>query len=230
MNFEAFYKLSYGLYVISSKSGDKLNGYIANTAFQVTAEPSQVAISCNKNNLSTGIIGKSKVFSISVLEQDTSADLIGLMGYKSGKDIDKFEDLNYITGKTGAPIVLDHAIAWFDCEVSQTIDVGTHIIFVGKVIDSELIDKNKIPLTYDYYRDVKKGAAPKNAPTYIDKSKLAKTDSKFKKYECVVCGHIYDEELGDPDSGIIPETKFEDLPEDWVCPTCGAEKSDFELI
>lgn len=230
MNFEAFYKLSYGLYIISSKSGDKLNGYIANTAFQVTAEPSQIAISCNKDNLSADIISKSKIFSISVLEQDASSDLIGLMGYKTGKDIEKFEDLKYITGKTGAPIVTNHTIAWFDCEVVQSVDVGSHIIFIGKVVDNDLLDKSKKPMTYDYYRDVKKGAAPKNAPTYIDKSKLPKTKSKYNKYECVVCGHIYDEELGDPDSGIMPETKFEDLPDDWVCPTCGAEKSDFEPI
>ena len=230
MNYEAFYTLSYGLYIISSISGDNRNGYIANTAFQVTAEPSQIAISCNRNNLTAEIIEAGKVFSISVLSQDASSELIGLMGYQSGRDINKFENLNYITGKSGAPIVIDNTVAWFDCELVARYDVGTHILFIGKVIDNELIEPQKKPLTYDYYRKVKKGTAPKNAPTYIDKSKLPKMDSIWQRFECMVCGHIYDEKEGDPDSGIPPGTKFADLPDDWVCPDCGAQKSEFEPI
>jgi rubredoxin len=54
--------------------------------------------------------------------------------------------------------------------------------------------------------------------------------SEYKKYECTVCGHIYDEAAGDPDSGIEPGTLWEDIPDDWRCPECGVEKSDFELV
>jgi len=80
---------------------------------------------------------------------------------------------------------------------------------------------------------VKKGVAPKNAPTYIDKSKLPQkeeAESAGKKYECQVCGHVYDPAAGDPDGGIDPGTAFEDIPEDWICPVCGTRKSDFTEI
>ncbi len=50
------------------------------------------------------------------------------------------------------------------------------------------------------------------------------------KYQCTVCGYIYDENEGDPDNDIPPGTKWVDLPEDWVCPVCGAEKDQFEKI
>jgi len=53
---------------------------------------------------------------------------------------------------------------------------------------------------------------------------------EFKKWECIVCGWIYDEELGLPEEGIPPGTKWEDVPVDWVCPDCGVGKEDFHMI
>jgi len=230
MNYEAFYKISYGLYIVSSKSGDKLNGYISNSVFQVTAEPARIAVTCNKDNLTADIIAKSQVLSISVLREKTSTDIIGLFGYKSGKDVDKFKDISYITGETGVPIVTVDTIAWFECRVTQTFDVGTHMIFVGEVVNGDLLEPDQDPLTYAYYRAVKKGVAPKNAPTYIDKNKLQKKEEAkpgANKYECQVCGHIYDPATGDEKGGIPPGTPFENIPEDWSCPVCGTRKSDF---
>ena len=229
MNIEAFYKISYGLYVVGCKSGNKINGYISNTVFQVTAEPAQFAISCSKNNFSSEIIKESKAFSISVLEKDTGAKVIGTFGYKSGKDIDKFEGFSYKTGKTGSPILLENTIAWFECKVVQTVDTWTHIVFIGELVDGDLINSDKEPLTYTYYREVKKGKAPKNAPTYIDEKKV--TDQKQSltspKYICPACGYVYDPQFGDPVGGIPPDTPFEDLPDNWVCPLCGTPKEDF---
>ncbi len=228
MDIKAFFKLSYGLYVISSKYGDKLNGYVANTAFQVTAEPPQIAVSCHKDNLTSEIIGKSKVFSISVLDQKADVGVIGNFGYNSGKDIEKFDKMNYKTGKTGAPILLDSTIAWFECEVVDSFDVGSHILFIGKVVDSELIDEGKDPLTYDYYHKEMKGKAPKNAPTYIkEETGKEKSSGSGQKFECAVCGYVYDPAEGDEAQGIPPGTPFEELPDDWVCPICAAAKSDF---
>ena len=227
MDTKAFFKLSYGLYVISSKSGDKLNGYVANTAFQVTAEPPQIAISCHKDNLTSEIINESKVFSISVLDQKADVGVIGNFGYNTGKDINKFEKVNYKTEKTGAPILLDSTIAWFDCEVVDSFDVGSHILFIGKVVDSELLDESKNPLTYDYYHKEMKGKAPKNAPTYVKEDKKEEISSTGQKYECEVCGYVYDPAEGDEGQGIPPGTPFEDLPDEWVCPICAAAKSDF---
>lgn len=233
INIEAFFKVTYGLYIVSSRNKEIQNGYISNTVFQVTSEPAQFAISCSKNNFTSEIINESKAFSISVLEKDTSEELIGLFGYKRGKDVNKFESVNYITGETGVPIVLDNTLAWFECEVVQTYDAGSHLVFIGKLINSDLIDIDKDPLTYAYYRDIKGKLAPKNAPTYIDISKI--TMNKFegnnvKKFKCSVCGYIYDPEKGD-DKGVIPEgTAFLKLPENWVCPVCGAQKSKFKEI
>ena len=232
MNIEAFFKISYGLYVVGSKSGNKLNGYISNTVFQVTADPPKFAISCSKNNFSAGIISESKAFSISVLERDTGANVIGTFGYKSGKDIEKFEGFTYKTGKTGSPILLDNTIAWFECNVIETIDEGSHLVFIGELVDGDLIDQSKTPLTYAHYREVKKGKAPKNAPKFIDEKKL---DTQIlipgtEKYFCPACGYIYDPEKGDPDNGISPGTPFDMLPDNWACPLCSTEKSDFAKI
>jgi flavin reductase (DIM6/NTAB) family NADH-FMN oxidoreductase RutF/rubredoxin len=211
-----------------------MNGYIANTAFQVTAEPPKLAISCHKDNLSSEIILKSKAFSISVLEKETNPDLIGLFGYNSGKDKNKFAQTNYKLGKTGMPIVLDNTIAFFECEVVDVIDVGTHYMFIGQVVEAESLNE-KEPITYAYYRNVKKGLAPKNAPTYVDKSKLdneakpAKEENKTdsQRFVCEVCSYVYDPEIGDENQNIPPGTPFAELPDDWVCPICAAAKSDF---
>jgi flavin reductase (DIM6/NTAB) family NADH-FMN oxidoreductase RutF/rubredoxin len=232
MNIEAFYKISYGLYAVCSKSGTKLNGYISNTVFQVTSDPARFAISCSKNNFTAKIISESSSFSISVLEKDTGPGIIGTFGYRSGKDTEKFRDVKYKTGKTGSPILLDNAIAWFECKVIASHDVGSHILFIGELVDSELLMTEKEPLTYAYYRDIKKGKAPKNAPTYIDENKTetARPEKKADKYYCPACGYVYDPELGDPDSGIAPGTRFEDIPDNWICPTCGTEKADFVKV
>jgi len=235
MNIEAFFKVSYGLYIISAQHKGKLAGYIANTAFQVTADPPRFAISCSKDNFSIDIIRNSGTFSISVLDKNTSAELIGKFGYNSSADLNKFDGVNYITAETGAPIVTDECIAWFDCQVEQEVVLDSHVIFIGKMVKNDLIDGSKEPLTYSHYRNVKKGVAPKNAPTYIDKGKLSEeapevqteTQSSGSSYSCDLCGYEYDPAEGDPDNGIPRGTLFEDLPDDWACPICGAEKEDF---
>jgi len=234
MNTEAFFKISYGLYIISTSFEGKMNGYVANTAFQVTAEPPQIAISCNKDNFTASLIEKSGLFSISILEEQASAEIIGLFGYKSGKEINKFENTTFIKGKTGVPIVTDQCIAWFECKLTSQFEVGTHIVFIGEIVENGMLDESKSPLTYAYYRNVKKGKAPKNAPTYIKPVETVEEQSKdagnLKRYKCLVCDHIYNPVEGDPDGGIAPGTAFEDIPDDWMCPVCGAGKEDFEPL
>jgi len=226
MNPEALFKITYGLYVVSTAVGNKRNGYVSNTVFQVTAEPARFAVACSKNNLTAEMIQKSGVFAFSVLKKDTRADVIGTFGYRSGKDIDKFEKFAFRSGPSGVPILTEDTLAWFACNVEQTMDVGSHLLFIGSLIDSELLDADGEPLTYAYYRDVKKGKAPKNAPTYIDPEKL-KSAAAGATYICTACGYEYDPAKGDPEHGIPPGTKFEDLPDDWVCPACGTEKDGF---
>jgi len=170
MNIEAFFKLTYGLYIVSSSHQGKKNGFIANSVFQVTSEPAQIAVVCHKNNFTANLIQESKVFSVSVLQKDVKPKLIGMFGYKTGKNEDKFTNVNHITGESGVPIVIEDTLAWFECELIQTFDVGTHTIFIGRIIHNALLNDDKDPLTYAYYRDIKKGKAPKNAPTYLKPS------------------------------------------------------------
>ena len=220
LNIQALFKISYGLYIVSSGDRDRGNGFISNTVFQVTAEPPEFAVCCSKNNYTSEFILKYNVFSVSVLAQTASSEIFGKFGYRSGKDFDKMAGTKVRYGDTGVPIVLDESIAFFECKVIQTLDVGTHLLFIGELLNAEFIDDSREPLTYTYYRQVKKGVAPKNAPTYIDKSKIEiKSDASSKKYKCPACGYIYDESS--------EHVKFTDLPDDWVCPVCGSEKSDF---
>ncbi len=234
MKIEAFFKLSYGLYVVSSAHDGKKNGFIGNTVFQVTATPSQIAIGCNKDNYTCSLIERSGMYSISVLKQDVKQDIIGTFGYHSGRDINKFEKTGHIETANNTPVVTEDCIAWFECKVVKQVDVGTHILFIAEVIENDLIEKDGEPLTYAYYHQVKKGLAPKNAPTYVDQKLLEKerseTSSGAKKYRCLACGYIYDPDEGDPDGGIAPGTPFEDIPDDWVCPTCGSTKEMFEPL
>jgi len=107
------------------------------------------------------------------------------------------------------------------------MDVGTHTIFVGEIIDADILNE-KTCLTYGYYQKVKRGTTPRTAPSYIENTKEAM--SRMDKYKCSLCGWIYDPELGDQDGGIPPGTPFEKLPDDWVCPVRGAAKDQFEKM
>jgi len=227
MNLKALYRLGYGLYVVSSRKGNKLNGQIANTVFQISSEPPTIAVSINKNNLTHEFIKESKVLTVSILSQNTPLSFIGHFGFKSGRDIDKFEDINYKIGKTQTPVVSDNTLAYLEVKVTQEVDVGTHTIFIGELVGADIMKEGE-PMTYAYYHQVKRGTTPKTAPSYIEERK--EVTSKVAKYKCTVCGYIYDPEEGDPDGGIKPGTPFEQIPDDWVCPVCGAAKSDFEKI
>lgn len=242
MKYKAFHKLSYGLYIIATEYEGKKAGYIGNTAFQVTSSPAQLAISCHKDNASLDFILKSRIFSLSVLKKESDTSLIGEFGFMSSTDIDKFRNVETHVAGSGAPIVLNSSLAWFDCKVVNTMDVGSHVIIVGEVLESEIISGDE-PLTYDYYRDKYKMLAPKNAPTFIEKEKLANepepepvVETKHEEeqstggggvHTCAICGYQYDPEEGDPAIGIPPGTPFEDLPDDYKCPICNAGKDYF---
>jgi flavin reductase (DIM6/NTAB) family NADH-FMN oxidoreductase RutF/rubredoxin len=226
MNLKALQKISYGLYIISSKKGEKFNGQIANTVFQITAQPPTVAVSICKQNLTCEFIQESKVFSVSILSRETPLTFIGLFGFKCGRDFNKFEDIQYKIGTTGVPIVLQHSLGYLECQVVNSLDVGTHIVFTGKIVNAGMISDDE-PMTYAFYREIKGGKSPETAPTYF-KEEGKKEVAGMQKYKCTVCGYIYDPEQGDPESGIKPGTPFENLPDNWVCPVCGADKSLFE--
>ncbi len=165
MNKAAFYKIGYGLYVVSSGKDGQYNGQIANTVFQVTAEPPTVAVSINKQNYTHQLIVASNKFTASVLNEETPMTMIGRFGFKSGKEVKKFEGVAVKTGATGIPVVTENAVAYIEAEVINSMDCGTHTIFLGRVIESEVLDSSE-PMTYAYYQKIKGGKAPKTAPTY----------------------------------------------------------------
>lgn len=228
MNPKTFHQISYGVYVVSAKMGKRFNGQIANTLFQVTSEPAVIAVSINKENLTHEYIQEGRVFTASILSQKTPMRLIGHFGFRSGRELDKFKDLKYKVGVTGAPVVLENTVGYLECEVIDSLDVGTHTIFIGKVVEAEVIGDEE-PLTYSYYHLIKKGKVPEAAPTYT-REEVRKEVGEMGKYICTVCGYVYDSEVGDPDSGVKPGTPFEKLPDDWVCPVCGAGKKSFERV
>jgi rubredoxin/flavin reductase (DIM6/NTAB) family NADH-FMN oxidoreductase RutF len=194
--------ISYGLYVVTSHLGEKLNGQIANTVFQVSSEPPRMAISINKQNLTHEYISRSGVFAVSVLEESTPM--------------------------TGSPVVTENVLSYLEARVVGRADAGTHTVFIGDVVAGDVL-KPGVPLTYAMYHQ-NKGKAPKTAPTYVEVEKTAEPKGEtrqMKNYVCNVCGYVYEPAKGDPDNGVAPGTAFEALPDDWVCPVCGAGKEDF---
>lgn len=166
MNLQALFKLSYGMYVVCSTDGEKINGQIANTVFQVTSEPPQIAVAINKQNLTHEYIEKSKLFSVSILTEDATFKFIGQFGFKSGRNTNKFDGVNYRLTKHKLPIILDFTCAYIECKVVGVFDAGSHTIFLGEILDADLLTDGR-PMTYDYYHREIKGKTPKTASTYI---------------------------------------------------------------
>jgi len=166
MDFKALRHIGYGMYIISSHIEEKHNGQIANTVFQITSDPVLIGISINKRNLTHEYITSSKQFSISVININADFKFIGKFGFRSGREIDKFKDIHYKTTPSGVPVVLEKISSWIECNVIDSVDCGTHTLFLGEASNSETLDDTK-PMTYDYYHNVIKGKSPKTAPTYI---------------------------------------------------------------
>ena len=178
MDLKALYKLGYGLYIVSSIKGERRNGQIANTVFQITSEPPTIAVSINKSNLTHEFIQESSVFAVSILSQDTPLAFIGRFGFKSGRDIDKFTGTSYKIGETGAPIVTDNTLAYLEARVIKEVDMGTHTIFIGELVGAGVIKEGE-SMTYAYYHQVKRGTTPKTAPSYIEETKGGAQDGKI---------------------------------------------------
>ncbi|GAF89566.1 unnamed protein product [marine sediment metagenome] len=167
MNPKALHKISYGLYAIAASKGDKINGQIANTVFQITSKPPTLAVSINKENYTHELIRESRSFVVNVLDRETGMVFIGRFGFKCGRDIEKFDGIKYRLSQLGNPILEENSIAFLEVRVEKEVDVGTHTIFIGEVVDADIISDGE-PMTYAYYHIVKKGRAPKAAPTYIE--------------------------------------------------------------
>lgn len=228
-----FRDVSYGLYIISTKYNGKNVGCVINTLSQVTSENPVVSFSVNKNNYTNEAIKNTKMFAVSIISEKTKKEVITKFGYSSSRNTDKFENCAYQEMEE-IPIVTDGMCSYLICELIQTVDCGTHDIFIAKVLDAQKISNEK-EMTYRYYHEVIKAVAPKNAPTYIENEKIDNKDEiakskeneqesseAFEKYKCIICGYIYDE--------AVEKVKFKDLAADWKCPICGTGKENFVKV
>ncbi len=162
----ALFQMSYGLYVVGTSFEERCNGQVANAVIQVTGDPICIITCLHKENLTTELVEKSGIFSVSVLEEDVPMPFIGNFGFKCGRETDKYCDVHFKRGITGAPLLLDWTLSVVEAKVLQAMDIHTHRLFVGEVVGAETLKKGS-PLTYAYYHSVKKAKSHKNSPTAI---------------------------------------------------------------
>ncbi len=204
MDKKAMYNLSYGLFVLTTQYWGKDNGCIINTAAQVTSEPNRISIAVNKGNLTHDMLLHSGVFNISILSQKACFDIFKHFGFQSGTDVDKFS--GYTACKrsaNGVYYITEGTNAYISAKVEQTIDLGTHTLFIAAVEDMEVLSKDP-SATYAYYQSSIK---PKPVQTAAPQGKTV--------WRCTVCGYEYE---------------GEELPADFVCPLCKHPASDFEKV
>ena len=203
MDNKALFKLSYGIFMLATKDGEKINGCITNTCIQVANDPTRVAISVLNSNYTCDLIKNSGVFAISILDKNCTFDTIKHFGYQSGRDVDKFADINASFDENGIPYLTENVSSVVTGKVLEKHELGTHTLFIAEVTDARMIT-GETPLTYDYYQS---NVKPKPATVNAEK--------KIKAWRCKICGYIYE---------------GSDLPKDFVCPLCGHGAEDFEPI
>ena len=206
MNKKALYDFSYGVYVLTSKDGERNVGCVANSAMQITSLNPTVAVSVNHDNFTNGCIKKSGLFALSILPESFPAEIIGTFGFKSGRDTDKFDGVKSFE-KNGVAVLAD-AKSYIVCKVEDALETETHTVFLGRVVEADVLS-DEAPMTYDYYHRVIKGKAPKNAPTYRGEENSSAKD----KWRCTICGY---------------ETEADELPDGFTCPICGVSKDLFK--
>ena len=209
MDNKAMYKLSYGLFVLTSKAGDRENGCITNTAIQVASEPNQISFAINKSNYTHELVMESKKANISVISEEATFSLFKHFGFQSGKTVNKFEGFNdFERAANGIPYITKGTNAYFSIDVTQTVDLGSHTLFIG-VPTEMVVLSDAASATYAYYQD---NIKPKPAAAPTAENKLPEG---VHKWRCKICGYEY-----------VGPT----LPDDFICPICKHPASDFEMI
>lgn len=239
MNTNVLNKITYGLYVLSSKHHNKVSGCIIDACIQADNSPDLILISVMNSNYTAKIIDKSKVFCISVLTEKCPFELIKHFGYQSGRVIDKFERLSTFTDINGVPCILSCVCATISCKVIDRISLPNHTIFIGKVKDQKHLNNDK-PMTYAYYQEHIK---PKiqgltdvpDGKRDVDDSDDSVVDVKIVTenvvyesddvkgtssqnivgWRCTICGFVYNDA---------------NLPDDYTCDICGYPATDFVPI
>ncbi len=243
----AFHSLSYGLYLVTAFTSDgKKTGCVANTFQQVASEPPMVSVSLNKENATTKAILETGKYAVSVLDTSATMDLIGLFGFKSSLDVDKFADVQHAICEHQLPQVHAHCTAAFSVEVRERVDVGTHYLFVGSVLEAVMLPGTD-PMTYAYYHEVLRGKTPPKAASYVDESASA-NDAASSADAAAVSGSTEApasaQEGTSASAGAskgVPKYGWrcklcgyievvDELPDDYTCPICGVGKDMFERV
>ena len=205
MDKKAMYKLSYGLFVLTTISEGQINGCIINTAIQAASDPNQMSICVNKANLTHDMVKESGRFCVSAISKDAEFSLFKHFGFQSGKDVHKFSGYkDFDFGKNGLPYITAGTNAYFEVIVEKTVDLGSHTMFIGQVADMEVLSDTG-SATYEYYQE---NIKPK--PEKAGETKEGKTI-----WRCRICGYEYTDG---------------ELPEDFICPWCKHPASDFEKV
>lgn len=200
MDKSAMYKLTYGLFILTAKEGDKDNGCIVNTVSQVTTEPNRIVVAVNKNNYTHDMITRTGIFNVSILSEKSKFETYKHWGFQSGKDTDKLEQITFERSDNGLVYIAEETNAMISAKVVSMTDLGTHTLFLADVTDAKVISDDE-SVTYSYYqKNIKQ--APADA-------------GKKKGFICTVCGYIYE---GDT------------LPADYICPICKHPASDFKTL
>lgn len=210
MDNTALYNISYGLYVVGTKIDGKNAGCIVDAFIQSTSAPVPTVILCSiQANQTNAAIKQTGEFMISIIGADVDPFVIGNFGFQSGRDVDKWA---YVPFELVDNLpVLKKAVAYLRCKVTDFKELSTHTVFFCDVIDARLGDG--VPLIYGNYQ---KEMKPKTLEAFKLYKQTGKAPSPDVKWVCSVCGYVYE--------GEIP---FDDLPDDWKCPVCGAPKSAF---
>lgn len=186
----AAFKLSYGLFVLTARDGEKDNGCIINTVQQVTDTPFKISVTVNKNNYTHDMIKKTGVFNVSVLTQSVPFSVFQHYGFKSGRDTDKIAGDSMPRSENGVVYLSSFSNALISGRVVDEVDCGTHTLFIAEVTEAQTLSDEK-SVTYQYYFDHIK---PKPQP------------EKKKGYVCQICGYVYEgDEL--PEDFICPVCK-----------------------
>ena len=206
MNKNILKKLSYGMYIITSKNADLLVGCVANSVMQINSDT--VAISLNNDNYTTKVILEEKKFVINILPTNTDIELIKTFGFKKSNEVNKFLNVSYKL-VDDVPII-NNTCGYIICTFNNLVKTSTHTIILGKIINMQVSSELE-PMTYKYYQENLKGTTSKNAPTYQEEKKT----SNKNVFVCKICGYRY-------------ETDLDELPDDFKCPMCGVGKEYFE--
>ena len=192
--------------MLATKAGDKVNGCITNTCMQVANDPTRVAFACINRNYTCELIKESGIFALTLLDQTCTFQTISHFGFQTGREVDKFADMDTPVDANGIPYLGWQACAVISGKVVDSMDLGSHTLFIAEVEDAKVLSENS-PLTYaDYQSKVK--PKPKDV-------NMEKKEKKIVGWKCKICGYVYE---------------GSELPADYECPLCGHPAEDFEPI